>query len=164
MTLEIYLNNTLVASKTCSITNVGDSDSVSHTCGSISVTYAERYNYRDYNDQPSWQQRYTETDTPNRGYKIVRRVLEYSGTGSGTPPDDDTTFPSPFIYPDKRQDNNVNEYFNVRNPNGTWAATIRIYIERVPRTPTNLLVNSYNRTGTVRLTYDQTTNKLVADY
>jgi len=164
MTVEIYLSNVLVASKVCNITNVGDSDSLAHACGSISITYAERINYRDYQGQPSWQQRYTEIDTPAQGYQLVRRVLQYTGTGSGTPPDDDTTFTIPFVYPDYRQDNNLNEYFNVRHPEGTWTATIGLYFTKVPRTPTHLLVNSSTVETPAKLVYDPTTNLLVADY
>lgn len=163
MTIEIYLSNVLVASKVCNITDVGDSDSLAHACGSVSITYAERINYRDYNDQPSWQQRYTEIDTPAQGYQLVRRVLEYTGSGSGTPPDDDTTFNIPFVYPSYRQDNNLNEYFNVRNPEGTWAATVRLYFTPV-HTPTHLLVNSATVGNPVQLVYDPATDLLVADY
>ena len=165
MTIEIYLNNTLVASKVCTINDVGDSDSLSHACGTVSVTYTTKIDYRPYNDQPSWQQRYTETDTPAAGHKLVRRVLQYSGSGSGTPPDDDNTFGIPFVYPDYRTDNNLNEFFNVRNPEGTWTATIRLYFLPInPRVPTDLLVNSYDMSTPVQLVFDPTTNLLVADY
>ena len=164
MTIEIYLSNALVASKVSNITDVGDSDSLSHACGTVSVTYSEKIDYRPYHDLPSWQQRYTEIDTPAQGYQLVRRVLQYTGSGSGNPPNDDTTFNIPFVYPDYRQDNNLNEYFNVRNPEGTWTATIGLYFTRVPRTPTHLLVNSFSKSTPVQLVYDPTTNLLVADY
>lgn len=164
MTIEIYLSNALVASKVCNITDVGDSDSLSHACGTVSVTYSEKIDYRPYHDLPSWQQRYTEIDTPAQGYQLVRRVLQYTGSGSGNPPNDDTTFGIPFVYPDYRRDANLNEFFNVRNPEGTWTATIGLYFTRVPRTPTHLLVNSFSKSTPVQLVYDPTTNLLVADY
>lgn len=164
MTIEIYLSDALVARKVCDITDVGDSDSLSHACGTVSVVYSEKIEYRPYHDQPSWQQRYTETDTPAQGYQLVRRVLQYSGSGSGTPPDDDTTFINPFVYPDYRSDNYLYEFFNVRNPDGTWTATIRLYFTPVTPGHTHKLVNSFDRSTPVQLVYDPVTNKLVADY
>ena len=162
MTLEIYLNDVLVASKTANTPNVGDSDLLSHACGSISITYSQRINYRDYNGQPSWQERFVEIDTPAGGYQLVRHVAEYSGSGSGTPPSHD--YNATFVYPDARQDSNVNEYHNTRNPNGTWSITLKAYFTKIPHTPTHLLVNSSTVESPAKLVYDPTTNLLVADY
>lgn len=164
MTIEIYLSNVLVASKVCNITDIGDSDSLSHACGSVSITYTERTNYRDYNGHPSWQQSYTEIDTPAKGYQLVRCVLKYTGSGSGTPPDDDETFRFPFVYPNHRTNTYLTEYFNVRHPEGTWTATVRLYFTKVPRTPTHLLVNSSTVESPAKLVYDPATNLLVTDY
>lgn len=167
MVLEIYLNNALVASKTCAMASVGDTDSVSAVCGSISVELRSTTNYRPYNDQPSYQNFFREIDAPTRGYKLVRHVKEYNGSGSGTPPDEDTTFGAAFEYPSQRQDNALCEYHNTRQPNGTWLVSVRAYFEKVPRVPTGLLVNSSSRSTSVQLVYDDRTGGsglLVADY
>lgn len=164
MTLEIYLDNTLVASKSANISTIDDTDSISHTCGSITVTYYERINYHNYGGQPSWQDRFKEIDAPARGYQLVRHVAAYSGSGSGTPPAHDYNYTNPIAYPNDRQDNNVNEYHNTRNPNGTWSITLRVYFTKIPRAPTHLLVNSSTIEAQPKLVYDPTTNRLVADF
>lgn len=162
MELVIYLDNVQVASKTISLATVGDSDSLAHACGSITVTYDERINYRDYNGQPSWQDDYVETVAPAQGYRLVRHVKDYTGTGTGTPPSEDVSDITTIVFPYTWGDV-VHEYHNVRRPEGTWIAVLKAYFEKIPREPTNLLLNSVDHIWPIKLVYDPNTNKLVCD-
>lgn len=164
MILEIYLDNAFVASKNCAMVSVGDTDSVSATCGSVSVEFHSTTNYKPYNGQPSYQTYFRLIEAPARGYRLVRHVQEYQGSGSGTPPDEDITLNTPFEYPTSRQDNALCEYHNTRRPNGTWLVVVRAYFEKVPRSPTHLLVNNSTAENPAKLVYDPATNLLVADY
>lgn len=165
MTIEIYLRDTLVKSTTATFDSVGDTVTLSHACGSVTVRYASRTNYRDYHDAPSWDQVYVEIDAPASGFELGRHVLDYTGEGSGTPPSHDYTYSTGAIaYPATRQANDLTEFYNSRpvgSRGGTWTAILRVYFRPVP---TNLLVNSSTAVSPVTLVYDPSTNKLVADY